>query len=74
MQDESAMLVSKVLNPQKGDIILCMCAAPGGKSTHIAQLIQNEGQIISTDIYEHKRVNTKECADSRSYMYYTSFT
>ncbi|OON92258.1 MAG: 16S rRNA (cytosine(967)-C(5))-methyltransferase, partial [Candidatus Epulonipiscium fishelsonii] len=63
VQDESAMLVSKVLNPQKGDIILDVCAAPGGKSTHIAQLIQNEGQIISTDIYEHKLELIQKNAD-----------
>ncbi len=54
VQDESAILVSEILAPQEGDCILDMCAAPGGKSTHMAQLINNNGCIISADIYEHK--------------------
>ncbi|ONI39247.1 hypothetical protein AN396_01370 [Candidatus Epulonipiscium fishelsonii] len=41
VQDESHACVSKVLNPQWIDIILDVCAAPGGKSTHSTTLIQN---------------------------------
>ncbi|NLI89590.1 MAG: 16S rRNA (cytosine(967)-C(5))-methyltransferase RsmB [Epulopiscium sp.] len=54
VQDESSMLVSHILNPQKGDMVLDVCAAPGGKSSHIAELMSNQGTIISADIYEHK--------------------
>ncbi|MDD3839318.1 MAG: 16S rRNA (cytosine(967)-C(5))-methyltransferase RsmB [Clostridia bacterium] len=50
IQDESSMLVSKALNPQKGEKILDMCSAPGGKTTHIAQLMENCGQIVARDI------------------------
>lgn len=54
VQDESAMLVGHIVDPQPGECILDMCSAPGGKSTHMAQLMKNQGQIISTDIHPHK--------------------
>ena len=54
VQDESAMLVGHVLAPEKGDEILDVCSAPGGKTTHLAELMMNEGHIIATDIHEHK--------------------
>ena len=49
VQEESAILPVNVLNPQKSDRVLDMCAAPGGKTTQIASLIENEGVIISND-------------------------
>ena len=54
VQDESAMLVAHVMAPQKGDKILDMCSAPGGKSIHMAELMKNEGQIVSCDVHAHK--------------------
>ena len=54
VQDESSMLVSKVLDPKPGETVLDVCSAPGGKSTHIAQLMKNEGTLISRDVHEHK--------------------
>lgn len=53
-QDISAMLASVVLNPKKGEKVLDLCAAPGGKTTHMAELMENEGEIIACDIHEHK--------------------
>lgn len=53
-QDEASMLVSYILAPQAGQLILDVCGAPGGKSTHIAQLMKNEGKIIVRDIFKHK--------------------
>lgn len=54
VQDESSMLVAKVLDPKPGETVLDVCSAPGGKSTHIAQLMNNKGTVISRDIHEHK--------------------
>ncbi len=49
VQDRSSQLIAPFLNPLKGDRILDACAAPGGKSTHIAELIGNEGEVWSID-------------------------
>ncbi len=54
VQDESSQLVSLFLNPSKNDIILDVCSAPGGKTTHIAELMENQGTIYANDIHEHK--------------------
>ncbi len=54
VQDESSQLAVKILDPQKGERILDMCAAPGGKSFTTAEQMQNEGRLLSCDIYEHK--------------------
>ncbi|MCG8501030.1 MAG: 16S rRNA (cytosine(967)-C(5))-methyltransferase RsmB [Firmicutes bacterium] len=54
VQDESSMLVSKVLDPCPGDLVIDVCCAPGGKTTHMAQLMQNKGKIIGWDIHAHK--------------------
>lgn len=54
IQDEASMQVAPMLDPQPGERILDMCAAPGGKTCHIAELMNNEGVIIANDIHEHK--------------------
>ena len=54
VQDEAAGLTSLILNPKKGENILDACSSPGGKTTYIAQLVENEGQIIAFDIHEHR--------------------
>ncbi|MCK9216802.1 MAG: 16S rRNA (cytosine(967)-C(5))-methyltransferase RsmB [Firmicutes bacterium] len=54
IQDESSMLVSKILNPKPGDFIIDVCSAPGGKATHMAELMSNKGRIIARDIHLKK--------------------
>jgi len=54
IQDESSMLVARALGVEKGDQILDSCAAPGGKTTHIAELLGNTGKVYSLDLHEHK--------------------
>lgn len=53
-QDESSMIAVKALAPKQGDFIIDLCGAPGGKSTHIAQLMNDKGRILSRDVYPHK--------------------
>lgn len=54
IQDESSMLVAQIMDPKEGSVVLDVCSAPGGKATHIAQMMNNRGEIISRDIYPHK--------------------
>ncbi len=63
IQDESAGLVSLLLAPNENDTVLDMCSAPGGKSTHIAQLLGNKGHIVAVDKYEAKIKMLKENAN-----------
>ncbi|HQY20412.1 MAG TPA: 16S rRNA (cytosine(967)-C(5))-methyltransferase RsmB [Ignavibacteria bacterium] len=51
IQDESAGLVSKLLDPKKEELILDLCSAPGGKTSHISELMGNEGKIIAVEKY-----------------------
>jgi len=54
IQDESSMLVAKVLDPQPAMNVLDVAAAPGGKTTHIAELMKDQGQVIAADLHKHK--------------------
>ena len=54
VQDESSMLVAHVLGAEPGMMVIDACAAPGGKTTHIAQRMENRGRILAFDIYEEK--------------------
>jgi 16S rRNA (cytosine967-C5)-methyltransferase len=49
VQDSSAQLVSHFLDPQPGEVIIDACAAPGGKTTHIAELMQDRGNVWACD-------------------------
>jgi 16S rRNA (cytosine967-C5)-methyltransferase len=49
VEDEAAQLIPPLLDPQPGDIVLDTCAAPGGKSTHLANLMHNKGTIYAVD-------------------------
>ena len=50
VQDETAMAAAQLLAPRPGERVLDLCAAPGTKTTHLAQLMNNEGTIVATDI------------------------
>lgn len=54
IQDESSMLVAHVVNPQAHMEVLDVCAGPGGKTTHLAQLMENKGKILACDIHKHR--------------------
>lgn len=54
IQDTSAGLTAKTLNPQPGEYILDACSAPGGKTTYIAEIMKNKGTIEAWDIHKHR--------------------
>lgn len=54
VQDESGQLVALKLEPSEEDYILDMCAAPGSKTGHIAEMMNNKGKIVAVDLYEHR--------------------
>jgi 16S rRNA (cytosine967-C5)-methyltransferase len=50
VQDEAAQITSHILNPKQGQIILDTCAGLGGKSTHLAEFMADNGQVMALDI------------------------
>jgi NOL1/NOP2/sun family putative RNA methylase len=59
VQSISSMIPPIVLNPSKDDLVLDMCAAPGGKTTHLAQLMNNEGVIVAVEIKSSRMKSLK---------------
>jgi 16S rRNA (cytosine967-C5)-methyltransferase len=49
-QSRASMLVARALDPQPGEQVLDLCAAPGAKATHIAALMRDEGRVVAIDI------------------------
>lgn len=54
VQDEASMLVARALKPKHHAKVLDTCSAPGGKTTHIAEMMRQTGKVYAHDIYEHK--------------------
>ena len=54
IQDEGAGLIPLVLNPKPNEIILDACSSPGGKTTFMAELMENKGEIVAWDLHEHR--------------------
>jgi 16S rRNA (cytosine967-C5)-methyltransferase len=54
VQDESAQRAAEWLAPQPGEQVLDVCAAPGGKTTHLAELMQDRGRIVACDIHSSR--------------------
>jgi 16S rRNA (cytosine967-C5)-methyltransferase len=54
IQDEASQLLTLVLDPQPGERVLDLCAAPGSKTTHIADVTNDSAIIVAADLYEHR--------------------
>lgn len=54
IQDIASQLAVEALDPKEGSLVLDLCAAPGGKSEYIAELMGNVGRVIACDLYPHK--------------------
>jgi 16S rRNA (cytosine967-C5)-methyltransferase len=50
IQDEAASFVSKVVAPKPGEVVIDLCAAPGGKAVHMGEMMENKGRIIAVDL------------------------
>ena len=62
VQDASSQKVAQLLDPKPGMRIIDVCAGAGGKSLHIASLMENKGQVVSMDIYANKLTELKRRA------------
>lgn len=54
VQDISSMMVAEAASPKEGDYVIDVCAAPGGKSTHIAEKLKGSGMVEARDLTEYK--------------------
>lgn len=54
VQDVSSMLVAEIADPQKGDFVIDLCAAPGGKSLHVADKMEGYGNVEARDLTDYK--------------------
>ncbi len=62
VQDESAMTIAPLLELENGMTVVDLCSAPGGKTTHIAEILQNTGKVLAFDIHEFKlKLITENC-------------
>ncbi len=66
VQDVSSMLVTEIAAPSKGQVLIDVCAAPGGKSLHAAERVGEKGKIISRDVSPRKCDLIKENAERLS--------
>jgi len=55
IQDEASQLITCLVNPKPGEAIIDICAGVGGKTTHMAEMMQNDGTILALDI-SHKKI------------------
>ena len=63
VQDPSTLMACELLEPQPGERVQDACAAPGGKTSYLAQLMRNEGQIIACDVSADRLTRMRENLD-----------
>ena len=60
VQDESAIAAAALVDPQPGQRVLDLCAAPGGKTAHLAALMRNQGRLLATDVDRDRLKRVRE--------------
>ncbi len=60
VQDPSTLMACDLLAPQPGETVLDACAAPGGKTTYLAQLMRDKGRIVARDLYDSRVARLRE--------------
>ncbi len=63
VQDEAAGLTAIILNPKKQEKILDACSSPGGKTTYLAQIVENDAEIEAWDIHKHRTKLVEEASN-----------
>ena len=63
VQDESAMLIAPLLDIEDNLTVIDLCCAPGGKTTHIGELLNNTGKVLAFDLYPQKLELVRENAE-----------
>jgi len=63
IQDEASQLISMILDPQPGEVVLDACSGSGIKTTHLAGLMRNRGKIVALDMKERKREELRELSE-----------
>ena len=63
IQDEGAGLIAKIVNPKPNEVILDACSSPGGKTTYMAELMEDKGEIIAWDLHAHRVKLVEEAAN-----------
>ncbi len=54
IQDESSIKTIEIFKPEKNDIVVDVCAAPGGKTLAISEMMENQGKVLARDVYDRK--------------------
>ncbi|MEI6314603.1 MAG: 16S rRNA (cytosine(967)-C(5))-methyltransferase RsmB [Syntrophus sp. (in: bacteria)] len=54
VQDEASQMIARLVNPAAGETILDLCAGMGGKATHLAEIMENQGRIVAIDLRKSK--------------------
>ncbi len=63
VQDQGSMVAGRLVDPQPGSRVLDLCAAPGGKANHLAELMGNEGEVLAVDVSPRRLELVREAAE-----------
>jgi len=62
IQDEASQLIAPLVAPRRGEAVLDLCAGSGGKTTHLAALMEDAGEILAVDIHPRKLADLETLA------------